>query len=198
MNKIYWTIIVLLMVSTRPIQAQPPEGMVDPAEAMKALGALMGGGSTNAAIHFRQLKELLPAEFNGMKRSNTEAGKNAAFGMNIAYAQAEYARDGARISVKISDISSMAGFMRMAQFAWAQAEMEKESDDGFERTGKMDGFPTQENYRHTDKSGGIQVMVGDRFTIETSGTGVEFEELRNLLKAIDPNRLNTLKPEDAN
>lgn len=185
---------VLLTSIQSKAQSQP-----DPAEAedaMKALSSLFGGGSTNAAIHFRQLKELLPAEYMGMKRSNTEAGKNAAFGMNIAYAQAEYKKDNSTISVKISDVSSMGSFIRMAQFAWTQTEVEKESDDGYERTGKIDGQPTQESYEYSNKSGKIQVMVGERFSVEASGYGVEMEDIKGLLKAIDLNRLAALKPEE--
>jgi len=184
---------VLLTSIQSTAQSQPE--MAEAEDAMKALGSLFGGGSTNAAVHFRQLKELLPAEFMEMKRSNTEAGKNAAFGMNIAYAQADYEKEGSQISVKISDISSMGSFIRMAQFAWTQTEVEKESDDGYERTGKVDGHPTQESYEYSNKSGKIQVMVGDRFTVEASGYGVEMADIKGLLKAIDLNRLAALKPE---
>lgn len=195
MSKKYLVIIGLSLAVSFTAQSQSTQDAVDPAEAMKALGALMGGGSTNAAIHFRQIKELLPAEFNGMKRSNAEAGKNSAFGMNISYAQADYIKDDARINIKISDISSMGAFMKMAQFAWAQAEIEKETDDGYELTSKIDGHAAQESYEYAGKSGKVQVMVGERFTVEASGSGVEMDDIKGLLKAIDLNKLNALKPQ---
>jgi len=195
MKKYYLVFVGFALFQSFQAKAQSQPEIVEAEAAMKALGSLFGGGSTNAAIHFRQLKELLPVEYNGMKRSNTEAGKNAAFGMNIAYAQAEYVKDESQISIKISDISSMGSFIRMAQFAWTQNEVEKESDDGYERTGKVDGHPSQERYEYSGKSGKLDVLVADRFTIEASGQGVEMDEIKGLLKAIDLNRLATLKPE---
>jgi len=175
-------------------QAQPANYNAE--DAMKAFGALMSAGATtNAqAIHFRQLKELLPAEYAGMKRSNVEAGKNAAFGMNISYAEATYSKDQSRITVKLQDISSMGQFMRMAQFAWANNEMERETDDGYERTTKIEGFPAQESYRSDSKSGELQIMVGERFIVEADGNGVTMEQIKGLLNAIGLKKLSGLKP----
>ncbi len=165
-------------------------------QAMQALGALMNAGATNStAVHQSQLKALLPGEFEGMKRSRSEAGKNAAFGMNVVYAEASYKGEGADITIKISDISSMGAFMKMAQFAWTQAEMESESDDGFERTTKIDGHPAQERFRNSGKQGEIQVMVDGRFMVEVEGNGLEIASYHNLLKAVDLGKLAGLKPE---
>jgi len=169
-------------------------------EAMNALGALFGaaaqaGASTNQAIHQRQLRDLLPAEFNGMARSNTEAGKNAMFGMNMSYAQATYAKDEASINVKISDISSMGEFVKMAQYAWTANEMERETDDGYERTTKVDGHPAQERFDSRYKQADLQIMVDGRFMVELDGSNVEMAALQDLVKAIDLKKLAALKPQ---
>ena len=199
MKKIFTLCCVAGCLVTGSVLAQPA-GNPDMQEAMKALGMLMSaGGNTNqaAALHHRQLKELLPTEFEGMKRTSSEAGKNAAFGMNVVYAEATYEKDGADITVKISDISSMGQFMKMAQFAWTQAEMEKESDRGYERTTKIDGHPAQERYVNDGQRGELQVMVDGRFMVEASGNGIEMASLQALMMAIDLNKLAGLKPEAA-
>lgn len=195
MKKIFTLCFVAGLLLTGSANAQS-SGNPDMQEAMKALGMLMGGGNTNnTAVHHKQLKELLPAEFEGMKRTSSEAGKNAAFGINVVYAEAVYEKEGADITVKISDISSMGQFMKMAQFAWTQTEVEKESDRGYERTTTVAGHPAQEKFTHEGKRGELQVMVDSRFMVEASGNGIEMTSLQGLLTAIDLNKLAGLKPE---
>ncbi|HMP90043.1 MAG TPA: hypothetical protein PJ991_07570 [Kiritimatiellia bacterium] len=176
--------------------AQPNVG-TEMQDAMKALGMLMGGGggATNQVVHQRQLRDLLPTEFEGMRRSNTEAGKNAAFGMNISYAQGTYAKDNQTITVKLSDISAMGEFMKIAQYAWAQQEMERESDDGYERTTKIQGFSAQETFENTYKSGSINVMVDGRFVVEAESSGVDMDKVKKLLTTINLKKLAELKPD---
>lgn len=177
--------------------AQPDMG-TEMQDAMKALGMLMGGGgATNntAVIHQRQLRDLLPAEFNGMKRSNTEAGKNAAFGMSVSYAQATYTQGGGSIEIKLSDISAMGEFMKMAQYAWTHNEVERESDDGYERTTKIQGFAAQESYDSRYQAGKVQVMVDGRFMVEVTSQGVTMDNVMELLKAVNLKKLAALQPD---
>jgi hypothetical protein len=175
----------------------PAEGGAELNEAVKALGMLFGGAgdkSSTPAIHQRQLRELLPAEFSGMKRSNMEAGKQSALGLNISYAQATYTAGDTQIEAKISDVSSMGEFMKMAQYAWAQNEMERESEEGYERTITLGGHTGQESFQNEGKRGRIQVMVDGRFVVEIDGSGVEMEKLHELVKTIDLGKLAALQP----
>lgn len=182
------------------VQAQPAN--YNPEEAMKALGMLMGAGAdqnTEAApqIHFRQLKAFLPKEHEGMKRTSVEAGKNSAMGMTIGYAEAEYKGEDTYASINIQDISAMSGYMRMAQFAWASQEMERESEDGFERTTRIDGLMAKEEFRYRNNSGSIDLIVDDRFMVEVRGRGMEMDQLRSFVKALGLKKLAELKPEES-
>ncbi|HMO50756.1 MAG TPA: hypothetical protein PKE26_08590 [Kiritimatiellia bacterium] len=200
--KILSAVLVLALSLSISASAQPAESTPDMQEAMKALGMLFGGGAAGGEqaakpmVHQRQLRALLPESFAGMKRSNTEAGKQAMFGMNISYAQATYAGGTTSIDVKITDISAMGEFMKMAQYAWTNAEMERESDDGYERTTKIAGFPAQESFENNGKNGRIQVMIDGRFIVEIDGSGAEMQTLHDLLKEIDLKKLAALQPEE--
>jgi len=186
-------ILVLNMLSLS-LCAFGQESSPAPQDPMAALSAILGGG-TNQVVHHSQLKALLPAEYAGMKRSNSEAGKQAAMGMNISYAEAEYAKDESSLQVKISDVSAMGEWMKFAQYAWLQSEMERETDEGYERTTRIDGFPAQETYQTSDRSGSLQIMVDSRFMVEISGNGVEMETMKGLVSKINLNALKNLKPE---
>lgn len=179
--------------------AQPGNNTPEMQEAMKALGLLLGGGTNTASsssgvIHHRQLKALLPAEFAGMKRTNSEAGKQSAMGMNISYANAEYSSDDASAEAKISDISAMGEFMKMAQYAWANTELEQENDSGYEKTVQVDGFPAKESFTFDGKIGHLEIMIDGRLMVDLQGYGLEMEQLVNLAKVIDLKRLAGLQP----
>lgn len=189
------TALVLLLATAPFMHVHAQDATQDP---MALLGQLLGGGgaATNPVIHHSQLKAMLPADFSGLKRTNSEAGKQAAMGMNISYAEATYSDDsGASIDAKITDISAMASFMRMAQYAWANSEMERESDSGYERTTKIDGFPAKEEYDNQGKYGSVEVMVDGRFIVEVRGSQVGMDKITGLLKTIDLKKLQSLQPQ---
>jgi hypothetical protein len=198
MKKLFMICSIVFCLGYFNTQAQPAANP-DMQEAMKALGMMMSGGASNnqAAISQSQIKALLPTEFNGMKRTSAEAGKNAAMGMNITYATATYGKGDSSIQIKISDISAMGQFMKMAQFAWTQTEMERETDRGYERTSKIDGFPAKERYENEGKSGEVEVMVDGRFMVQVNGYGIEMDHMLGLIKTVDLKKLVELKPEAA-
>jgi hypothetical protein len=189
-----------LFVAAPLMSFSQPAGAPDMQEAMKALGMLMGGGASTgtapASVHFRQLKALLPESYDGLKRTSVEAGKNAAFGMNISHAKAEYSDDQATLNIQIQDVGAMGPFMKMAQFAWAQTEMERETDAGYERTTKLGGHPAQESYDNRSQRGSVQVMVDGRFVVEADGANVPMERIHGLINAIGLDNLAALQPEE--
>jgi len=85
--------------------------------------------------------------------------------------------------------------MAFAEYAWLESEVERETDEGYERTTKIDGFPAQESYQTIDKSGNLQIMVDGRFMVELSGSGVEMQTIKDLAAAINLSKLKDLKPQ---
>lgn len=163
-------------------------------DPMKALGMLFGAGGTNAAVHHSELKALLPTEFSGMKRVNSEAGKQNAMGMNITYAQASYSDDNASLDVKITDMSGMGQLMIFAEYGWANSEIERETETGYERTVKLDSFPAKESYDTESQSGKLEIFVDSRFMVEIDGNSIAMEKLKELVSAINLSKLQSLKP----
>lgn len=189
------TVMAGLVLSGHAQQAQP-QGME---EALKALGTLMSGG-TNAApvVDFRDLKALLPATLQGMKRTNASGEKSAAMGMTVAYAEGTYEADGGgTINIKLSDNGGLGGIMAFAQASWAATEIDRESDTGFERTTTYGQHKAHEEYDNSGKYGKIEVLVGGRFMVEVSGNDVPFGSIQAAVKQVDLNKLATLKPKAA-
>lgn len=188
--------VLVLMAATGGLRA---EDAPDMQQLMEAMTAMMSGGASNeaaAVVNFRELKALLPNELPGMKRTKAEGAKNRAMGMTVVTAEAEYqGEDGGEIGITLSDLGGLSGLGAMAQAGWAMAEIDRETETGFERTSQINGHKAMESYDTQDREGGIRLMVADRFTVEIEGRGVPFETIRSVLDRLDLDRLAQLKPE---
>lgn len=173
-------------------QEAPP----DMAEFMKAMsGALGGGTNAPALVDFRELKALLPASLDGMKRVSATGEKSGAMGMSVAFAEAKYrAEDGGEITIKISDNSGMGGLMGFAQQAFGTMEVDRETETGFERTTQYGKHKAKEEYDHEEKQGEVEIMVDSRFAVEVEGQTVPWKAIEAAARAIDLDKLASLKP----
>jgi hypothetical protein len=168
---------------------------VDPAAAMSAVGQIMAGGKDVQIIDFHELKAMLPASLPGMQRTEASGQGGEAMGVKSSNATGRYTNGaGGSIRIEITDLGSMAGLAALA--GKADANMEKETSTGYERTRKVDGQLTHERYDRSAKSGAVGVLVANRFSVTVEGSGVEAAALNDALKAIDLSSLaamNTAK-----
>ena len=187
--------------------ATPPQGSQKPAASTPAAPSMpdyakmaqdnrekltqMNQGKTIEAVPAATLKEILPAELPGMKRTNASAEKNESMGFNVSTAEAQYdAADGnADISVKLTDVGNMSGPMRMGMAGWALAQFNRETDNGYEKTTTYNGYKAYEEYNTQDKRGALRVWVADRFMVEVEGSGVTMDTLKQAMGKIDLKKL---------
>lgn len=166
-------------------------------DAMAALGAAMGAANAGKKVEpvdFRELKEMLPESLPGMKRTEATGQRNAAMGMQISTANATYSNDqGANATLTITDIGSMSGLAGMAAYAWASTEIDRESQDGYEKTTRYEGHKALEKYSKSSRSGEVSVLVGDRFVVAAQGNGIEMDGLKDAVSRVSLAKLNGMK-----
>ncbi len=176
-------------------QAKPADAANSAAAASNVLAALGGAISGNQKvdpIEFQSLKALLPGSLPGMQRTNAEGSSQTAMGIKSSSASATYQGEGgARVAIKIADVSGVSGLVDMAN-AVVQ-NVNSESDSGFERTTNSDGRTLHEKYDNASKHGEISVIDAKRFAVEVSGDGVDMKSLEQYLAAIDFNRLDAMR-----
>lgn len=144
-------------------------------------------------VDFRALKELLPADADGLPRKEATGQKTGAMGFNFSTAEGKYGNaDGSEnIEVDIVDAGGTGAMMSVA--AWSMIEVDKETETGYEKTSDMDGNKAYEKYDNKDKDGEIAVMVAKRFVVTAKGTGVSMDKIKATLKAVDLGKLAELK-----
>jgi hypothetical protein len=160
------------------------------ADAMKD----MNDGKKVEPVDFRELKALLPESLPGLTRGNVEGERSGAMGADVATASADYANEnGTSLSVKISDMGSLTGAMRMATLGWTMAQIDRESNDGYERTTTFNGYKAWEKYWTSTKHGELHVLVAGRFVVEVSGSECEMSQIKDAAGKIDFNKLAGMK-----
>ncbi len=165
-------------------------------EAMAEMQKAIAKNTSNVEpVNFRDLKKMLPEKAAGIARSDAKGEKAGAMGMKISNAQGTYKDGDKRVQVKIVDMGTMKGFAAMAAAGWAMAEIDRESDDGYERTTKIDGHKAYEKWNSKTKRGEVKMILVDRFMVEVEGRNVKMEDLMSTAKGLPLDDLVEMKNE---
>ncbi len=145
-------------------------------------------------VDFRKMKELLPESLSGLKRTEISGEKQGAMGFTVSHAEARYTGDAnASVKLEILDTGGIAGVASMALAAWTMAEIDKQTENGYEKTTKYDGHKAFEKYDSQHKNGELSVLVAERYIVNIHGTKVTMDQMKEVLKEFDLNKLSDLK-----
>lgn len=165
------------------------------AENMKNLSESFNEGKKVNPVDFRDLKALLPEQIGTMKRTNASGEKTAAMGINISKAEADYKEENSnkRIDIEITDLGNISGLSAFATYGWFMTEIDKETEDGYEKTFTYKGNKGFEKYNNKYKDGDLSVLVAKRFIVEINGSNVTMDEMKAALDMIDISKLESMK-----
>ena len=165
------------------------------ADKMKEVSEGLTDGKKVEPVDFRELKALLPETIGNLKRSNLEGEKVAAMGMNISNANADYSEAETNVSIdlKITDLGSVSGLSGLAAYGWYMVDIDKENDNGYEKTMTYKGNKGYEKYNNEYKDGEISILVAKRFVIEANGNNISMDQLKAAVDMIDIGKLESWK-----
>ena len=168
-------------------------------EAMEAFGEAMEGMASGEGradpVDFRVLKEMLPEEAGGLRRASHSGERGGAMGMVVSQAEADYeGDDGATVDVKIVDLGGVPQIAMMG-YGWAMAEVDRESDDGFERTMEYRGHRGYEQYDSSSNRAEMNLLVAGRFMVEAQGRNVDMDRLRAVVDDVAIDDLEDMRDE---
>jgi hypothetical protein len=163
------------------------------AAAMEQLGVLMGGGKRVDPVALDKLKPLIPETFAGLAKLSSNAERGGVAAMMVSKASARYGdRAQKSVSLDIADSGGATGLLTVA--AWANVQGEREDDNGFERTQRVDGRLVHE--KGSKRPGGsdeLTIIVAERFVVSAKGRGVALAELKTAIAGLDLSKLEALK-----
>lgn len=162
-------------------------------EAVKQMGEALSGSVKVEPVDFRELKSLLPASIAGLKRTQAEGSRTSIVGIASSRAEARYEDGkGGRIDLEISDMGTLSGVTAMA-LAWVNVEIDKEGDNGYERTTTVGGRKAFERYDKATRAGSLDVAVAGRFIVGAKATGVDMKVFKEAVAKLDLAGLEALK-----
>jgi negative regulator of sigma E activity len=162
------------------------------AEQNRPASAQMNQGKVVEAVSGATLKELLPAELPGMKRTSASGERNQMMGVDVSSAEGQYeATDGqdASVYIRITDIGGVAGPTRTGMTSWATMQYNQETDTGYQKTTTFNGYKAVEQYRTQAQSGTLHVWVADRFIVEIGGEQMSMDALKEMGSKLDFKKL---------
>jgi len=171
------------------------KGLDDFVDNMKELQENFEEGKEVETVNFRELKALLPENLDGLNRTSASGEKTNAFGINVSKAEGEYKTEdkSSRIKITIVDMGSMSGWAGLAAFGWTMSEIDKETDDGYERTIEYKGYKGFEEYNTKRNDGKKEIMVAKRFMVTVEGYNVPMEAIDDAMDEVDVDELEGMK-----
>ena len=177
---------------------QGGQGMGDAMAKMgQAVTGVVGGVAQTVAtpvepVDFRDLKAMLPESIGSMKRTAAEGEKSGAMGIVVSHAEGRYENEGNSLQVKITDPGNLSGFAAMAAM-WMNVEVDRETDNGYEKTGSIGDRRYHEKYDKSSKSGEYTMVIGKRYMVEVHGNGVDMPTMKKALEQINLAKLESMK-----
>jgi hypothetical protein len=156
---------------------------------MEALG---GDGKVSEPVDHRKLKDMLDENVRGFKRTAYESQTAGAMGFNISFAEADYEATGdKRIKATISDTGG-AGMAVMSMAAWSSMTLDKETQNGWEKTSTYKGYKSFEEYNKTNNTSELAIIVEKRFIVTLNGVNCNVDELKGFVDELDIDDLKSL------
>ena len=179
--------------ATLPAQSDPGVDLAKVAAENKAKLMEMNKGKEIEPLALDKLKSFLPEDVPDMERKSATVERNQMMGIDMARSEARYeGADSATIDITIMDAGNMSGQMKMMLTGWAMNQFERETDTGYEKTTKYNGYPAMEEYDRSNERGAFRVFVAGRFVVEAEGYQTTMEKIKQAVGKIDIKKLASM------
>ena len=137
-------------------------------------------------INFRELKPLLPSRTAGLAQEKITGETQSMFGLTFSQVQARYGTGSEQLEIELTD-SGGAGMLLSSMAGFTNLKVDKETEDGSERTLELDGHKAYEKERNRNGklSSSLAVLINDRFILNLNGDGLTAAQLREAYEDID-------------
>ena len=164
---------------------EPQEALNEISKALEGINLnIKKDGKEVEIINFRELKKRFPSSIDGMERKSSEGQTMGFGGMKVSVAEAEYRDGNQRLDLTITDTGGL-GAALMGMAFWSNLEMDKETEDGFERTTEIDGHKAYMKYDRRREQSEIAVIFDNRFLAVAKGKGIDFDDLQEIVEDLD-------------
>lgn len=144
---------------------------------LEKVGQALNSDPDVEPIEFRKLRDLLPDEIDGMEREHAEGESVGALGIRMSTASARYDGLGRDMEVKLVDLGTMHRAAEEGIDA-LDAHMDREWEDGYERTTEVRGHPAHIRVDHHGSRTDLEatILISGRFVVHIEADGRDVSE----------------------
>ncbi|MFK8105128.1 MAG: hypothetical protein AB8G15_21630 [Saprospiraceae bacterium] len=157
------------------------------AGALNELGKVLEGvGDKDAKppVDKEKLKALFPDEIDGMKRVSRGVQTGGVANLKGTNANAVYKADGKKLEINIVDGGGLGSSLMDLAKKNFNMEIDQETETGYERTTKIEGYNALEKYNTKRKRGEITIFAYKQFMVNITGQGMEMDVIKSALTDI--------------
>jgi hypothetical protein len=168
---------------------QAAKGLEQFAKGLEGMAGALAGTKAVEPVSFRELYGVF-VPFDGWEMGKP-TGEKLTTPFAYSHAKVTYRKDDARIEATVTD----SGFNQLlvAPFSiFLTTGYEKETEDGYEKSVKVAGFPGWEKWDGGDKDGELNAFVNKRFLVQFEGDHLtdtkvlyQLAEASNLAKLVE-------------
>lgn len=164
---------------------------------MLGVCGLVRAADTPEPVDYKKIKDLVPAELVGLKRTECNGQKMKMGEMNMSMVTARFTKDegsdkAPRVELVIQDYGAMPQVLE-GMAAWTAMEMDQEGDEGHHKSCKISGFPALEQYTKASKHAQVMVLVAKRFLLTIQMDNIAPDQIRKTAEALPLAKLAELK-----
>jgi hypothetical protein len=141
-------------------------------------------------VNYEELKAMMPEWVGWLKRTDISGQRVSAGFVKYAEAEATYGSEAKYVKIKIIDNAFAAKFGSLDVF---NVEIDKSSNNGYERTTEIQGYKAFEEYDKDEQSGSKLINVGSRFLVSIEGEGIDAATLQAAVDKLNLKKLERLK-----
>lgn len=158
-------------------------------EMEKVIG---GDAEVSDPVNFRDLKKFLPESFQNFDRVDAGGSTQGVMGVSVSTVEGKYENnEDGKISINIVDVGGMSMVVK-GLASWTNLELDKESDDEYERTTEINGHKAYEKFNNKRKRGETAILVNDRFIVTVKGRNVNEKSIKKAINKLNFRKLNKL------
>lgn len=160
-------------------------------------GQQQGEQPAREPADFRKLREWLPAELAGLKRTDAQGQRFGTGQDRISMASGTYNDENHEKSITVTVTDFIATANPSDAAFWKDQELDQESDNGYMRTRKIQGLPAYEIWDGNGGSGTLMVLVADRMVVSVGTYGIDKQAFEKLPESLDFKKLAAIVNGDA-
>lgn len=164
--------------------------------ALEELGQAFKEDAGVDPVDYRELRDVLPERIRGMEKGRSNGERTGALGFRISQVEQTYESTTGDAELEIS-IVDMGGLKNIAAVGleWLNLDMDRESDDGFERTRSYRGHPVLDKCEQMGREARCEMVayVSRRFVVAIKSKGLEMGSLEGIMEQVDVEQLEEMR-----